>query len=109
YRGHEGNLDWVKGRVSWRVRELRPDDDLAEARPETASADHRRRRLPVRRTTGLALWRWLDAPPLPHPVRGRAGPAAEGPRHGRRGRPRPGVGADHDLGCQREPRSAQAR
>ncbi len=62
-RGDEGNLDQVKGRVSWRVRELRPDDDLAEAGPETASADHRRRRLPVRRAARLALRRRLDAPP----------------------------------------------
>ena len=87
-RGHEGNLDQVKGRVSWRVRELRPDDGLAEAGPETASADHRRRRLPVRRAARLALRRRLDAPPHAHPVCGRAGPAAEIPRDGGRSGPR---------------------
>jgi hypothetical protein len=70
YRGHESNLDGVKGRISWRVRELRADDGLAEAGSETASADHRRWRLPIRRATGLALRQWLDAPPLTHPDRG---------------------------------------
>jgi hypothetical protein len=36
-RSHKGELDQVKGRVPWRVRELRPDDDMAKAGPETAS------------------------------------------------------------------------
>src|SRR3977135_3662050 len=80
YRGHEGNLDQVKGRVSWRVRELRPDDDLADAGPETASADHGWRRLPVRRAASPELRQRLDASPHSHPVRGRPGPAAEVPR-----------------------------
>ena len=72
----------VEGRVSWRVRELRSDDDLAEAGPETASADHGRRRLPVRRAASPELRQRLDASPLTHPVCRRAGPAAEVPRDG---------------------------
>ena len=55
YRGHEGDLDQVKGRVSWRIREFRADDDLAEAGPEAASADPGRRGLPLRRAAGPAL------------------------------------------------------
>ena len=109
HRGDEGDLDQVKGRVPWRVREFRPDDDLAEAGPEAASADHRRRRLPVRRAARPALRRRLDAAPHAQPVCRRAGPAAEIPRDGSRGGPRSRVGADHDLGRQGEPRPAQAR
>ena len=53
---------------------------MAEAGPEAASADHRRRRLPVRRAARLALRRRLDASSHAQPVRGRAGPAAKIPR-----------------------------
>jgi hypothetical protein len=38
-----------KGRVSRQARRLRPDLHVAEARPEAASADPRRRRVPGRR------------------------------------------------------------
>ena len=37
----------TEGRVSRRVRQFRSDDGLAEAGAEAASADHRRRRVPV--------------------------------------------------------------
>src|SRR4030088_3105752 len=93
-----GDLDPIKGGVSWRVRELRADDGLAEAGPETASVDHRRRRLPVRRAAGLALRQRLDASPHSHPLRGRAGSAAKVPRDGGRSGTRAGVGSDHEVG-----------
>jgi alkanesulfonate monooxygenase SsuD/methylene tetrahydromethanopterin reductase-like flavin-dependent oxidoreductase (luciferase family) len=70
---HEGDPDGVKGRVSSRVRELRADDGLAEAGPQTASADHRRRRLPVWRAAGPARRQRLDASQHSHPVCGCAG------------------------------------
>lgn len=54
---------WTKSKAEYHgVRKLRSDDDLAEAGPETASANHRRRRLPVRRAARFALRRRLDAP-----------------------------------------------
>ena len=51
----------------------------------------------------------LDASSRAHPICRRAGPVAEVPRDGRRSGPRSGLGADHDLGRQGEPRPAQAR
>jgi len=40
-RSDEGDLDQINGPISRRVRQFSPDDDLAKAGSETASADHR--------------------------------------------------------------------
>src|SRR5207342_2136026 len=61
YRGDEGALDQVQGRVSRRVREFRSRDDVAQARAETAPADPGGRRLPLLGAPRDPLWRWLDA------------------------------------------------
>ena len=53
-RGDAGDLDRVEARVPWRIREFRPDDDLAEAGAEAAPADHRRRRVSARRAARAA-------------------------------------------------------
>ena len=53
---------WTKSKagISWRIRQLRSDDDLAEAGAEAASAGYRRRRVPVLRPPGDPLRRRLD-------------------------------------------------
>ena len=82
----EGDLDEVEGRVPRPLRRLRPDHDLAEAGPEAAPADPRRRRLPQGRAARARVRRRLDADPRPRrdprePARAAA--------HGGRRRPRP--------------------
>jgi probable F420-dependent oxidoreductase len=73
---------WTQSKAEYHVRELRSDDDLAEAGPETASADHGRRGLPIRRAASPELRQRLDASPLTYPVCRCADPAAEIPRDG---------------------------
>src|SRR5205807_10540191 len=62
YRGDEGDLDQIEGRVSRRVRELRSGDGVAQAAAETAPADPGGRRLSLFGAPRGPLWRWLDAP-----------------------------------------------
>ena len=45
----------TEARVSRRVRQFRSDDDVAEAGPEAASADHRRRRVPLCRRAARSV------------------------------------------------------
>ena len=83
-RGDEDDLDRGRARVSRRIRELRQDEAVAQAGAEAASADHRRRRLPLCRAARDPLRRWLDSPRRP---------AGEGRRR-RRHRQVPGHGQE---------------
>ena len=73
---------WTKSKAEYHGEFVNFEPMMAWPKPvqKSASADHRRRRLPVRRAAGLALRQRLDASPLSHPVRRRAGPAAKIPR-----------------------------
>src|SRR5918993_493237 len=61
HRGNEGNLDQVGARISRRVRELRSDDGLAQARAEAVPLDPGGRGISLLGAARHPLWRWLDA------------------------------------------------
>ena len=87
-RGDEDDLDRGRARVSRRVRELRQDEAVAQADAEAASADHRRRRLPLCRAARDPLRRRLDSPRRPAGEGRRRRGHRQVPRDGERSRPR---------------------
>ena len=105
--GDEGDLDRGGARVSRRVRELRQDEAVAQALPEAASADHRRRRLPLCGTARHPLRQWLDPARRPAGERRRRRGHRQVPRHGQGGRPRSRRPADHHLPRARGAGSAE--
>ena len=74
-----------------------PMQTVAEAGAAAASADHRRRRLAVRRAARGALRQWLDPPRRPAAIRRRDEFPAAVPRNGARGGARPRRSANHHL------------
>ena len=109
HRGDEGDLDQVEGRVSRRVGQLRSDDDLAQAGAEAASADHRRRRLPLRRAPRHPLRRRLDAAPRAHDTMPTCATCCPKFRKMAKEAGRDPPRADHHLGRQGGRGPAEAR
>ena|SRR5438270_4360872 len=73
---------WTQSKAEYHGEFVNFDPVMTWPKPETASADHGRRSLPIRRTASPELRQRLDASPLTYPVCRCAGPAAEIPRDG---------------------------
>src|SRR5512134_1417939 len=110
-RGDAGHLDEAEAGVHRRVREVPPDDDVAQAGAEAAPPGARGRRVPLWSAPGDRLRRRLGAARPPARLRRRARQAARVPPDGRRGRARPGRPAGHRLrrGRGRRPHQALPR